>query len=151
MSQECEEKEVEEITEKEAKHRLAVAKTIIAEHQVAEVIGDHGFLEPTIGPRADPRPIWHSRHGWLRAVEQARAQASPLEEVAKLSVLVKDKLRSRAAALAAMGRDIEEVDAENAIDRARATVLGYPLWRLSTMITTPSPGIPRPMGFLASR
>jgi hypothetical protein len=102
---------LEEITEQEAKRRTAVAKMLIAETELAFLLsdGDGCLAEPT-GPRADPRPVWHSKHGWLTHL---------MKQVQTLAEAVEAGDITRGQAAAVMGRDIDEVDTDNERDTAR--------------------------------
>lgn len=101
------------ISLEEARRRAAVANMLIVECEAADALKDafkESLTPDKTGPRADPRPVWHSRHGWM---------THPLNQVQTLAESVESGDITRAQAAEMMGRDIDEVDAENARDRTR--------------------------------
>jgi len=106
-----------QITEAEAKRRTAVAKMIIAEIEAAERVSS-GKAPTENTP--EPRGAWHRTHGWLHPVEHLKNAAADVEagEITREEVA------------AAVGIDLDEVDAENARDRARQDQVSPGTWAL---------------------
>ncbi len=64
-----------------------------------------------------------------------RGHIHPLQEVAAVVQAIQNGIMSRKRAVAQLGEDVEDIDAENALDQARAILLklGYPVYGLDKL------------------
>ncbi|WP_428427302.1 hypothetical protein [Pararhizobium sp.] len=121
------------ISVEEARRRTIVANMFLTELDVASrLTEDDGRIDAVI---AKPTPVWHHVHGWIHsaaAVEQPDETTPNIEltpffaSLSKAFSGIRQGSPSRQRVTADFGVDVDEVDAENERDRARAAAIGLP-------------------------